>query len=59
MDIGVINTDSQITDLIIKSNIVREMPIYNNLVRAALLDRMEDRTMTKAFRDKMRQEILK
>ena len=58
MDIGVIMQDNQIMDMIIKSNIVKEMPIYNNLVRATLLDKVEDRTGAKAFRNAMQQTIM-
>ena len=60
MDIGVLMQDNQIMDMIIKSNIVREMPIYNNLVRATLRDKMEDLVSpgAKAFRNAMAQNIV-
>lgn len=38
MDLGIIRRDNEIQDLIIKSNIVKELPIYNNLVRALTLN---------------------
>lgn len=59
MDIGVIKQDNQIMDLIVKSNIVRELPIYNNLVRQALIDKVESKNGMKQFRDAMIGEILK
>lgn len=59
MDLGVIKQDGQIYDLIIKSNIVNEMPIYNHLVRAALMDKIEERNGTKAFRNAMYNTILR
>lgn len=38
MDIGIIKQGNEIQDLIIKSNIVKELPIYNNLIRALTLN---------------------
>lgn len=59
MDIGIIKQDNQIMDLIVKSNVVRELPIYNNLVRQALIDKVEEKNGMKQFRNVMIGEILK
>ena len=59
MDIGIIKQDNQIMDLIVKSNVVRELPIYNNLVRQALIDKVEEKNGMKQFRNAMIGEILK
>lgn len=58
MDLGVLKQDGQIYDLIIKSNIVKEMPIYNNLIRATLLDKMEEKTLAPSFRKAMKDTII-
>lgn len=59
MDIGIIKQNDQVMDLIIKSNIVRELPIYNNLVRQTLIDKVEEKNGMKQFRNAMIGEILK
>ena len=53
MDIGVLSRDNQVMDMIIKSNIVRELPIYNYLVRATLMDKIDERTGAKALRNSL------
>jgi hypothetical protein len=56
MDIGVLSRDNQVYDLIIKSNIAREMPIYNNLIRATLIDKMDSITGKNELKNRL-QEI--
>lgn len=56
MDIGVLSRDNQVYDLIIKSNIAREMPIYNNLIRATLIEKMDSITGKNELKNRL-QEI--